>query len=210
MVANSVVVDQLKQLFECCSTIEELPHSFDDTLIDNLIDNIDLSVVDQLKQLFERCSTIEELPHSFDDTLIDNLIDNIDLNDVRLVDFIKSSLSSTNFESAASVIVSLLLRLYTKHCKSLRDADADQRDQLARTEVLLDQDRPARVLSDLLTLYITCYRVRDQGEWDNVVFWSVSQLSNEGLSIFVRRLIEDFLCLVEDADIVQLFLASVA
>ncbi|PIO62749.1 hypothetical protein TELCIR_15678 [Teladorsagia circumcincta] len=43
MVDSDTVVDQLKQLFERCATIEELPHSFDDTLLDGLIDNINLS-----------------------------------------------------------------------------------------------------------------------------------------------------------------------
>ncbi|RCN33854.1 hypothetical protein ANCCAN_20307 [Ancylostoma caninum] len=167
-------------------------------------------VADQLKELFQRCSTIEELPHSFDDTLVDNLIDNIDLTDDRLTDFIKSSFSTANFETAASVAVSLLLRLYTKLCQTFPSSDVEVADQLIRTEVLLEQNRPARVLSDLFTLYITCFRCRQQCEWENVVFWAVSQLPNEGLSIFVRKLIEDFLCLIEDDDVVQLFLPSVA
>ncbi|RCN44644.1 hypothetical protein ANCCAN_09394 [Ancylostoma caninum] len=167
-------------------------------------------VADQLKELFQRCSTIEELPHSFDDTLVDNLIDNIDLTDDRLTDFIRSSFSTANFETAASVVVSLLLRLYTKLCKTFPNSDVGVADQLIRTEVLLEQNRPARVLSDLFTLYITCFRCRQQCEWENVVFWAVSQLPNEGLSIFVRKLIEDFLCLIEDEDVVQLFLPSVA
>ncbi|KAK6732423.1 hypothetical protein RB195_016666 [Necator americanus] len=168
------------------------------------------TVVDQLKQFLERCSTIEELPHSFDDTLVDSLIDNIDLNDERLTEFIKSSFTSVNFETATSVVVSLLLRLYAKLAQTIADNDEGVSEQLTRTEVLLEQDRPAKVFSDLFTLYIISYRFKQEFGWDHVVFWAIAQLPNEGLSIFVRRLVEDFLCLTQDEDVVQLFLASVA
>ncbi|KHJ89727.1 hypothetical protein OESDEN_10442 [Oesophagostomum dentatum] len=167
------------------------------------------AIVDNLKLLFERCSALEELPHSFDETLVDSLVDNINISDDRLIEFIKSSFSSTNFETTASVVVSLLLRLYTKYCQTSNLNSVEVGEQLERTEVLLEQNRPARVLSDLLNLYITCFSCRDHYEWDNVIFWAVSQLPNEGLSIFVRRLIEDFLCLFEDRDVIEQFLASV-
>ncbi|VDL71398.1 unnamed protein product [Nippostrongylus brasiliensis] len=168
------------------------------------------AVVQQLQQLFERCSSIEEFPHSFDDTLVDNLIDRINLSDPAVGEFVKSRFSSIDFDSASSILVSLLLRLYGKYCQCLTCDDVSVADQLARTEVLLEQKRPAKVLSDLFTMYTTCHRFRQQLEWEDVIFWSVSHLSSEELSIFVRRKIEDFLCMTSDSEIEKLITTSVA
>ncbi|WKX93316.1 hypothetical protein Q1695_010957 [Nippostrongylus brasiliensis] len=168
------------------------------------------AVVQQLQQLFERCSSIEEFPHSFDDTLVDNLIDRINLSDPAVGEFVRSRFSSVDFDSASSILVSLLLRLYGKYCQCLTCDDVSVADQLARTEVLLEQKRPAKVLSDLFTMYTTCHRFRQQLEWEDVIFWSVSHLSSEELSIFVRRKIEDFLCMTSESDIEKLVTTSVA
>ncbi|KAJ1346884.1 hypothetical protein KIN20_001807 [Parelaphostrongylus tenuis] len=168
-------------------------------------------VVDQLEQVFKYCATLERLPHSFDETLIDDLIDKVDFTDSRLGDFVKTRLSSTNFEADASVAVSLVLRLYSKYCLSLSDDDMDVVRQLERTEVLLEQrNRPANLLSDLLGLYTACYRFRRQCEWKNVIIWCVSNLPNEGISIFIRRQIADFLSLNKCSDEMKLFLPAIA
>uniref|UniRef100_A0A0K0CVW9 Adaptin_N domain-containing protein n=1 Tax=Angiostrongylus cantonensis TaxID=6313 RepID=A0A0K0CVW9_ANGCA len=127
----------------------------------------------------------------------------------RLTDFVKKSFSSINFETDASVAVSLLIRLYSKYCQSLSGDGMNVARQLERTEVLLQQNRPAKVLSDLLALYTSCYSFRRKGEWKNVILWSVSLLANEGVSIFIRRQISDFLCLTKDSEDVQLFLLTV-
>ncbi|VDM61165.1 unnamed protein product [Angiostrongylus costaricensis] len=166
-------------------------------------------VVDQLEQIFKYCAALEELPHSFDETLIDNLVDKVDFKDCRLNDFVKKSFSSINFETDASVTISLLIRLYSKYCQSLSDGGMNIARQLERTEVLLQQNRPAKVLSDLFALYTSCYRFRQKGEWKSVILWSVSFLPNEGVSIFIRRQISDFLCLTKDNEEVQLFLLTV-
>ncbi|KAK6059814.1 hypothetical protein COOONC_02533 [Cooperia oncophora] len=158
------------------------------------------AVVDQLKQFFERCARIEELPHSFDDTLLDSLIDNIDLSDHQLVEFITSKFSSTDFNTATSVVISIILRLYAKYCQSLNTDDGRVAEQLGRSENTIgtepSQKFPCRSLH---SLYTACH---------HVIFWCVSHLPDEQLSIFVRRKIEDFLCLTEDVE-VELILPSV-
>nr|CDJ89221.1 Protein R05H10.3, isoform a [Haemonchus contortus] len=152
------------------------------------------TVIVQLNQLFERCATIEELPHSFDDTLLDGLIDSIDLNNSQLAEFVVDKFSSLDFDSAGSVVVSIIIRLYEKYCRILNTDDDRVAEQLGRSEALLEQCRPPKVLSDLFSLYTTCHHLRQQCDWQNVIFWSVCHLADEGLTIFVRRKIEDFLC----------------
>ncbi|VDO98871.1 unnamed protein product [Heligmosomoides polygyrus] len=167
-------------------------------------------VVDQLKQVIGRFATIEELPHSFDDTLVDGLIGNINMSDPPVSEFVKESFQSLDFESSASMVVSLLLRLYEKYCQRPASHDAGIADQLARAEVLLEQSRPAKVLSDLFTVYTTCHRLRQQGEWENVIFWCVSHFPSDELTLFLRRKIEDFLCMTEGEDVESLIVSSMS
>lgn len=153
MVASCVVVDQLKQVIGRFATIEELPHSFDDTLVDGLIGNINMS---------GQCLTSDLQPSG-------RTAESLHLTDPPVSEFVKESFQSLDFESSASMVVSLLLRLYEKYCQRPASHDAGIADQLARAEVLLEQSRPAKVLSDLFTVYTTCHRLRQQGEWESTL-----------------------------------------
>lgn len=76
--------------------------------------------------------------------------------------------------------------------------------------MLLEQSRPAKVLSDLFTVYTTCHRLRQQGEWENVIFWCVSHFPSDELTLFLRRKIEDFLCMTEGEDVESLIVSSMS
>ncbi|KJH45257.1 hypothetical protein DICVIV_08711 [Dictyocaulus viviparus] len=131
------------------------------------------------------------------------------MNDSQLIDFVKSNFSTENFEHDGSVAVSLFLRLYSKYCQSINGRDKEVIQKLESTEVLLQQKRPTKVLSDLFALYISCYPLRSNRDWRNVIHWSISHFSDDGMNIFFRSQIGDFLCLTEDSDEIQLFLPTV-
>uniref|UniRef100_A0A1I7XDA4 Glutathione peroxidase n=1 Tax=Heterorhabditis bacteriophora TaxID=37862 RepID=A0A1I7XDA4_HETBA len=157
------------------------------------------------------CDEYEELPHTFDDTLIDKFIDYTDFCDSSLCTYLLELINRIEFKLTGSVTLSVFLRMFEKWMSSSPKLSDANRKEIGKMILMCDSIifgerlRPPKVISDLIRLYTTCHSLRT--DWTDVVVWVLSKLPEEGLSVYIRRQMEDFLCLFSRSEAVS-FISS--
>ncbi|KAF1766673.1 hypothetical protein GCK72_006631 [Caenorhabditis remanei] len=162
-----------------------------------------------LERLVTNCSIYDEMPHSFDDTLIDKLVDSIEFEESSIT-VVRNFVRGIDFESRC-IPIQIIIRLLDAAIVKKRFRDDDLLlEFVQKSEDLLPQSRPPKLLDDLFRLYQRpeVFAIRKPDAWLTVIRWAINQIDDDSTSVFLRRQYQSFICQVPPADARRLLIIS--
>lgn len=162
-----------------------------------------------LERLVSNCSIYDEMPHSFDDTLIDKLTETIEFEESSMT-VLRHFVQEIDFESKCIPIQIVIRLLDAAISKGNFHDDELLSEFIQRSEDLLPQARPPKLLDDLFKLYRKpeVFAIRKPEAWLHVIRWAINQIDSDISSVFLRRQYQEFICQMPPADARRLMIIS--